>query len=151
MYPYIRRKNRRVLKLPGPHPAKTFLSAFIECRFNCVGKELGLGGAPPIDQAWQSAVDGKLWKFSAFAYGYLSFDIVLDGYLKKSSRLTESEHFDEQSIGIQRILMHECAAAAAFDGNREIIKLTEQVLNMLELWERYLEYRKEVVAGRRAP
>lgn len=83
--------NRPVLALDDAHPAKRFLIAFIECLENCVGQELGLGEDPPIDQQWTSAVDGRTWKFSGFAYMFLAFDIALDGFLTDARHLTASE------------------------------------------------------------
>lgn len=140
---HVKRINRPVFKLDDAHPAKVFLNAFIDCRSNCVGRELG---EPPIDQSWQSLTDGKAWSFSAFAYSVLSFDIELDGYLKSSPRLTESEVVDIQQIPLFRALMHECAAAAERDGNQDIVELTDEVLAMFSLWENYLEFRKEMIS-----
>jgi hypothetical protein len=42
--------------------------------------------------------------------------------------------------------MHECAEAAKQSGNGEILELTDQVLEMLGLWEDYLTYRRRTIA-----
>lgn len=138
--------NGAVLDLDDAHPAKAFLLAFIECLEDCAARELGLGGATPIDQAWWSLTDGRLWKFSAFVYSFLCFDIVLDGFLQNARHLTESETAAAAEIPRLRSLMHECAAAAQRDGSGEIVELTDQVLRMLSLWESYLEFRKRAVS-----
>ena len=45
-----------------------------------------------------------------------------------------------------RSLMHECAQAAKQSGNDEIIELTDQVLEMLGLWEEYLQFRRDMIS-----
>ena len=146
---HIKRLNRPVFKLDDAHPAKRFLSAFMECRSDCVGRELDPPGQVPIDQEWKSASDGRVWTFSAFAYGVLSFDIELDGYLTNAPSLTESEKLDREHLPLHRSLMSECADVARQSGNREILELTDQVLEMLGLWEEYLTYRQEMVSKTR--
>jgi len=143
---HIESMNRPVLALDDVHPAKRFLSAFIDCRVNCVGRHHGLGGQVPIDQAWISASDGKVWKFSEFAYKALSFDIELDGFLTKACYLTESETFAAQQMPLLRSMMNECGEAARHSGNKEIVELTDQVLEMLGLWEQYLNFRKDMIS-----
>ena len=82
MYPYIEEMNAPVFELEDSHPAKQFLSAFMDCRMNCSERELGSGDQRPVDQAWVSASDGRTWTFSDFIYAFICFDIVLDGLLK---------------------------------------------------------------------
>jgi len=144
-FEYLKSINQPVLALDDLHPAKKFLHAFIECRWNCVGRELGQFEAP-IDQEWKSASDGRVWTFSAFAYGVLSFDIELDGYLTSAPFPTESERWDLQNLPLHRSLMHECAQAARQSGNKDIIELTDEVLEMLSLWEGYLEFRRNTIS-----
>lgn len=138
--------NRPVLALDDAHPTKRFLIAFIECLENCVGQELGLGEDPPIDQQWTSAVDGRTWKFSGFAYMFLAFDIVLDGFLTDARHLTASEIGAAEELPKLRTMMHECAAAARRDDNSEVVEMTDEVLQMLDRWEEYLNYRRAAVA-----
>jgi len=138
--------NGPVLELDGSHPAKRFLDAFIECLANCVGRHHGLDGRTPIDQAWTSSTDRRIWTFSDFAYAFLSFDILLDGFLENASCLTASEVGAAEELPILRTMMNECAQAARQDGNVEIVELTDQVLQMLNLWEGYLNFRKEMIS-----
>jgi hypothetical protein len=138
--------NRPVFKLDDAHPAKKFLRAFISCKRNCVGRHHDWTGLRPIEQAWTSASDGKLWTFSKFAYSYLSLDIVLEGFLRELPQLTEEEVDVQRQIPLLRSLMEECAQAAERDDNRDILELTDQVLTMLSLWEQYLDFRKEMVS-----
>ena len=132
-----------MLALDDAHPAKTFLTEFIECRANCVGRELGSDEDMPIDQAWTSSLDNKVWTFSSFAYRFLSFDIELDGFLESASYVTASETGAARELPIYRSLMHECAQAARKSGNNEILELTDDVLKMLNLWEAYLNFRRD--------
>src|ERR1700690_1722297 len=117
---HIARLNRPVLALDEAHPAKRFLTGFIECRRDCVGRELGSDKDLPIDQAWTSSLKSqawpfpserpysKDWTFSAFAYRFISFDIELDGFLSNAPHLTDSETNAARILPIYRALMHEC-------------------------------------------
>lgn len=143
---YIEELNRPVMKLDDAHPAKKFLNAFIECRSDCVGRHHDWTEQTPIEQEWTSAADGRRWTFSGFAYSFISFDIVLDGFNENARELTASELAAIDEVPRLRALMHECAAAAKHDGNTEILELTDQVLSMFGLWDHYVEFRKEWIA-----
>jgi hypothetical protein len=146
MYPQIESMNRPILALYDSHPAKRFLFAFVECLETCAGRELDLAGQVPIDQAWRSAADGRVWTFSGFVYAFLCFDIELDGFLTNAASLTESETFARQQMPLLRSMMAECAQAARESGNSEILELTGQVLQMLNLWEQYLSFREGTIS-----
>ena len=143
---HIENMNRPVLKLDDSHPAKRFLTAFIDCRMDCVGRHHDWTGEKPIEQEWRSATDGKVWTFSGFAYRALSFDIELDGFLQNAPSLTESETCAARQIPLLRTLMEECAQAAQQNENHDILELTDQVMIMLSLWEQYLNFRKEMIS-----
>jgi len=141
--------NEPIFDLDDSHPAKRFLDAFIECKSDCVGRQYDFEGQSPIEQRWRSASDGRPWTFSGFAYGYLSRDIVLDGFLDNIPYLTESETADAEQLPAMRTLMNECADAARQSGNSEILELTDQVLQMLDLWQQYLSFRKGMISNAR--
>jgi hypothetical protein len=143
---YIESSNRPIMALDNAHPAKRFLTAFIACKNDCVGYEIGYEGADPIDQEWWSASEGKNWTFSEFAYKALSFTIELDGLLNNADFLTESETVAARQLPRYRTLMNECAEAAQREGNSEIVEMTDQVKEMLNLWDAYLDFRKGMVA-----
>ncbi len=143
---YIEEMNRPVLAMDDAHPAKKFLEAFIDCRLDCCGRELDLGGQKPIDQQWSSLTDGRTWTFSGFAYAFLAFDIELDGFLQSAPYLTPSETDAAQHLPLLRLMMHECAQAARQSGNSEILELTDQVLQMFNLWDEYISFRKEMIS-----
>ena len=46
-------------------------------------------------------------------------------------------------------MTNECAQAARQDGNGEILELTDEVLQMLNLWDEYLNFRKQAVSQAR--
>jgi hypothetical protein len=142
----VESKNRAVLMLDDSHPARRFVEAFIDCRMSCAGRELDLDGQVPIDQAWTSSSDGRVWTFSGFIYAFICFDIELDGFLTNARSLTESETTAARQIPLLRSMMDECAAAARQSGNDEILELTDQVLEMLDLWEAYLNFRTELIS-----
>jgi len=132
---HIRKFNRKLFALDDLHPAKKFLTAFIRCRRNCVGRHHTFDGQESIDQEWISSTDRKTWRFSEFAYKVLAFDVELDGYINDAPTLTESELQVLQQLPRLRCLMHECADAATRDGNTKIVELTQQVLELLDRWE----------------
>ena len=47
-------------------------------------------------------------------------------------------------------MMHECAQVARSSRNSELLELTDQVLELFDLWEKYLNFRKEAIAGQRS-
>jgi hypothetical protein len=134
--------NEPIFDLDDDHPAKKFLEAFIDCLDNCVGRHHEFGGQKPIDQGWTSATDHRAWTFSSFAYAFLSYDIELDGCLQNAPFPTGSEIWAMERMPLLRSMMHECANAARHDGNVEILELTDEVLQMLRLWEEYLDFRR---------
>jgi hypothetical protein len=136
--------NPCVLALDDSHPAKKFLLAFIECRDDCVGLELGPD--EPIDQEWPPVTDGKVWTFSGFAYSFLSLDILLDEFHQSIPCPNEANANWPWNLPRVRSLMHECAQAARQSGNDEILELTDQVLEMLDLWDAYLNFRKGMIS-----
>jgi hypothetical protein len=139
----MKKINREILAWPERHPARQFLEAFMACRRDCVGREIDFKDPSrvPIDQRWLSPTDGKLWTFSSFAYQFLSFTLVLDGWLSSASAMTDTERMQLHQIPVLRRLMHECEASALKDGNHGIVELVRRVLNLLDLWERCIRQR----------
>ena len=136
--------NPCVLALDNSHPAKQFLLAFIECRDDCVGLELGPD--EPIDQEWKSLTDDRVWTFSGFAYEFLSLDLLFDDFHQRVPCPNEANFNWPWNLPRVKSLMNECAEAARQSGNTEILELTDQVLEMLSLWEQYLSYRKDMIS-----
>lgn len=126
---HVFRLNRPLFEFPESHPAHQFLSAFIRCRVECVGRD---ACDEPIDQEWFSASELRQRSFSDFAYAHLSFDIVLDGWLSNAQELTESEKQWLDQLPRFRVLLEECKSAAIEDGNSRILPLVQQVKDMLE-------------------
>lgn len=128
----VARLNQEIFSLPDSHPARRFLQAFMECRRDCVGKE---ASDYPIDQEWFSDTDRKSWSYSDFAYKFLSFDIVLDGWLTSSPQRTADEERWSAELPRWRALLNECNNAAECEENYAILPVIAQVLKMFELWE----------------
>lgn len=135
---HIRRLNAALFGLDATHPAKVFLEAFIQCRRNCVGRELD-----GIDQRWWSTLDQREMQFSSYAYQRISFDVVLDGWLENAPELTQSEQVTFATLPNEVLRMRECRAAAATAGNAAVVELTGQILEMYALWNLALETRKQ--------
>jgi hypothetical protein len=142
---FIEHINRPVFELDDAHPPKRFLQAFIECRTECVGRELAPSDKVAIDQKWSSSTDGRDWSFSAFAYGFLSTDIELDGFLRSEPCLTESELWALAQVPRFRRLMAECRSAAERSENSDCLGLVSIVERMLDRWGEYLSYRNQVI------
>jgi hypothetical protein len=89
-----------------------------------------------------SSTEGRVWAFSGFACAFLSRDILLDGFLQVASRLGPSELEAIEQLPRLRTMMEECVEAADYAGNSAIRELTDQVLELHNLWEEYLAYRR---------
>lgn len=133
---HIRRLNQAIFDFPFEHPARRFLEAFIDCRRECVGREL-----EEIDQKWHSTSERRVMQFSSFAYEHLSFDVVLDGWLSQANDRTASEEAALAAIPHTQTLLHECREAAQADGNATIIQMCDQVHNVLMLWGECIQSR----------
>jgi hypothetical protein len=140
---HIHRINRPLFDLPTTHPARRFLEAFIACRSNCVGREIAYRGREheAIDQTWTSATDARTWRFSHFAYKFISFEIELDGWLSNSPTPTQYENNTLQELPRLRSLMEECREACVVAGNDAVLALTNQVIDLLDLWEECIRAR----------
>jgi len=132
----IRRINRPIFEFPSSHPAREFLESFIACRRHCVGREL-----EGIDQQWFSHSDQCLRRFSQFAYGWLAFDIELDGWLHTPRSATSSERESLQGISRMHTLMQECRMDALSDRNEAVVAMCDEVLEMLYRGRRSIEFR----------
>jgi len=53
-----------------------------------------------------------MWSYSGFAYMYLSFDIVLDGWLTHAAQRTPDEQYWLDQFPRWRELLGECKSAA---------------------------------------
>jgi hypothetical protein len=129
---HVHKLNQEIFELPESHPARRFLLAFMECRRDCIGLE---ASDDPIDQEWFSQSDREVWSYSKFAYKYLAFDIVLEGWLTHAPRRTPNEQHCLNQLVRWRELMSECEIAAECDNNHTIIPIIHQVLHMFDLWE----------------
>ena len=139
----LRRINRHVLTMPATHPARQFLEAFIRCQVHCVAAEQK---ASFQDQEWISSLDGARWTFATFAYTCLAFDIELDGWALPSPVLTDSEVAHLQGLPRLRTMMNECRQAALAESNTHIGPYIDQVVELLDLWDKHVAARLEFIA-----
>jgi hypothetical protein len=133
---YTEKINKPIFDFEPTHPARRFLDAFIECRKNCVGREL-----EGIDQEWFSESERCIRRFSSFAYEWLSFDIELDGWLQNAKEMTASERRALETIPQMRGIIEDCRQAAVDDENADAVNMCDEVLRMSELWEECINYR----------
>jgi hypothetical protein len=104
----------------------------------CVGKEIEWPdvGNQSIDQSWFSAARCRQQSFSAFAYEFLSYDLILDGWLEMAPAPTESEIgflVDDQPL--MRVLLDECEEAADADGNSHILPLIRKAREFVDAYK----------------
>ena len=135
---HIYRLNQPIFDFSPEHPARRFLEAFIACRQNCVGKEL-----EGTDQQWFSKTENRLRTFSSFVYEWLSFDIELDGWLRRGEGLTASEQQSLEAMPYIETLTRECREAAVAEGHITVTDMCDQLLDMLQLWKACIAFRLE--------
>jgi hypothetical protein len=128
--------NKPIFEFAPDHPARRFLEAFVRCRQDCVGREMG-----GVDQEWLSETSGRDYSFSSFAYEYLSFDVELDGWLQNAPDLTDSEKAMLAGIAQIEELMAECTTVAIAESNSEVVTMCEQVVRMCRLWNECIDSR----------
>jgi hypothetical protein len=137
----IEKHNKAIFALPAEHPARRFLEQFIDCRDHCVAREIGTPDNPPIEQTWDSQVEGRRYAFSSFAYKYLAFDVVLDGWLTSAPGMTDTERDILEMLPTVRSLLAECHNAATKEGNIAILPLLGKVKIILDLGEKCITSR----------
>lgn len=139
----IHPENKPLLDLPDSHPARIALKAHLEARIECVGREIPWPDMieEPIEQTWFSQIDQRKWTFSGFAYSFISFDLVLDGWLRraKSTYPFEAEFIEE--LPRLRGLLAECEQAAREAGNRRVIPLIEKTRRFFDAYEESIRAR----------
>jgi hypothetical protein len=130
--------NKPLFKLPKSHPAIQFLEAFIDCRQNCIGKEIQ---DDTLDYKWYSQSENREILYSSFAYQYLAFDIILDGWLTNAPTITPDEQHWLNQLPHWRELMNECKIAAIKENKIKFLEMQSQVINLFDLWEKCIRYR----------
>ncbi len=125
---HIFRLNKPIFGYAPDHPARRLLEAFVECRTNCVGKEID-----GVDQEWFSETDMRTHKFSSFAYAWLSFDIELDGWPCEASELTDSEEGAPNAIPRMARLMAVSKSADLSENTSEREAMLKELLHIMAL------------------
>jgi hypothetical protein len=133
----IHKKNARLMLLPEAHPARRVLVAHAECRRDCVGRELSWPGLDQvsIDQEWQAVATQGRWTFSGLAYAFVSFELILHGWLEHPPTIAPDEAGFLEKSPLIRALLAECKSAAQKCRNEPILPLIEQVGNFVDIWE----------------
>ena len=126
------------------HPAVHALELHAEARDVCVGKEIEWPeiGNRAIDQEWFSIIDQRNWTFASFAYAFISFDLVLYGWLgEELSRLQPFEEDFLHELPRLRELLDECESEANAGGNDEILPLIAKVREFFNAFEKSIVVR----------
>jgi hypothetical protein len=139
----IHPKNDPLSELPESHPAKMVLFAHGQCRRDCVGKEIPWPGHDDeaFDQEWQSRLLGHRFRFSDFAYAFISYDLVIENWLTHPPHVTEFEEWMVTRIRCLSALLDECEKAAKQDGNTRVLDKVSQIRELNELHMRAIRER----------
>ncbi len=139
-HPRIYPLNYKILaKYPADHPAVRALQVHAEARDVCVGKEIAWpnGRTETIDQTWFSTIDQRVWRFSAFAYAFISFDLLLDGWLGDELGAVGQFEMDFiHELPRLRGLLYECESAANKEGNKLILPLISKAHEFFTAFEK---------------
>lgn len=137
-HPRIHPANYALLRdLPPEHPVVRALQIHAEARDVCVGKELDWPhlGVVGIDQVWFSETDSKQWRFSGFAYQYISYDMVMDGWVKPNSEAIRWERSILEQTATMKALLDECELAARTDKNDAMLPLIDKAKEYVSAFE----------------
>jgi hypothetical protein len=89
----------------------------------------------PIDQEWQAVATQGRWTFSALAYAFVSFELVLHGWLERPPTIADDEAGFLEKSPLMRALLAECQLAAQKSRNEPILPLIQQVGDFIDIWE----------------
>jgi hypothetical protein len=122
-------KNDPLAALPESHPARQALICHAECRRDCVGREIAWIGpeADAFDQSWESVLLGREFRFSSFAYCFVSIDLVLEEWLSHPAFVTDDERHGLAALPLQNVLLDECEKAARQEQNTRVLLCVEKV------------------------
>jgi len=112
----------------------------------CVGREIEWQtlGNEAIDQEWFSQTRLKEQSFASFAYEFISYDLILDGWLEMTPQPTEAElNYLEHDEPLMRALLSECEEAALAEGNHQVLPLITKARQFVDAYKRALLYRFE--------
>ncbi len=105
----------------------------------CVAREIewpNLGNRA-IEQTWFSQARLRQMSFSSFAYEFISYDLILDGWLEMAPEPTEAEMNSlEDDVPLMQTLLDECEAAAIADCNEEIVPLIAKAREYIQCYLR---------------
>lgn len=143
-HPRIHPMNYSLLReLPPDHPAIRALQVHAEARDICVGKEIDWPqhGIVGVDQSWFSSIDSKEWRFSSFAYAYISYDLYLDGWVESAPEATEAELGFLEDVPTMRTLLGEFEQAARAEKNANILPMLSKAREFVDALRGAIVYR----------
>lgn len=126
------------------HPALVALQVHAESCDLCVGREIIWKDLQnePIEQAWFSATMQREYTFSGFAYMYLSYDLVLDGWLTLPDTPTATELSNlHNTCPEMSLLLSECLDAAQADGNSDVLPLIAKAEEFVDALRKAILFR----------
>ena len=86
-----------------------------------------------FDQSWQSRLVGRKFSFSAYAYCFIAYDLVLKEWVCRPSHVTDSEVALLTAIPHLNILLDECELVAKNGQNENVLERLPQIRRYNEL------------------
>jgi hypothetical protein len=115
-----------------------------EARDVCVGKEIFYKTLcnKIVDQDWYSRTRLTNQSFSAFAYEFISYDLVLDGWLSMLPVPTDSEKlYLSEDEPMMQLLLSECEEAAIDQNNTDILPMIEKAREFMAAYSNAIHCR----------
>lgn len=139
------------MALAESHPLRRALVAHDRACDVCVGHEIEWPDAPgcAIDQEWVSAIDGRRWKFSSFAYSFISYDLILSDWIDNPLPVDQRVRDYVAELRRQQELLEECEAAARRDANERMLTMVAAARAYYDAYEAAFEWRFGADAVRR--
>jgi hypothetical protein len=139
----IHRENAAITALDESHPLRRALVAHDVARDVCVGIEIEWPDAPgcAAEQEWVSAVDGRRRTFSAFAYSFISYSLILRDWIGILHPIDQKVLDYLAELRRQRRLLDECDAAARRDASERMLEMVAAARAYYDAYEAAFEWR----------
>jgi hypothetical protein len=136
----LRSNDEVYASFPGNHPARTYLLEFYRVRDEVCGRDIAWPKRPSVEQEWDSLLLQRSFSFSAFAYCFVSYTLVMGEWFDDRFSQVPSEPEKEfiSQLQMKLVLLQECADAANSHDNAEILRFVEMVRSMLAMGSRQL-------------
>ncbi len=139
----LRSNDQVYSSFPSDHPARMYLLEFFRVRDEVCGRDIAWAERPSIEQEWDSSLLQRPFSFSAFAYCFVSYTLVMEEWFddRFSEVPSDSEKEYIRQLQMKLALLQECANAARSDDNDEILRFVEMVRSLLVMGTEAIAHR----------